>query len=211
MASTAALCRIRVKNYLHTSMGLRTINDCLQITSEMRLQWAKKIANQYCTDTAPDHRYGVRDWDLVLDYDGPVANVAESPSSQPTLSTAVAQKREYPVHYQAPKSIIDRLDSSLERIRRTELFALGSLLYELISSKKPFHDKSEQEIQILYARGDFPDDVWSLQNSISILCCWCPEFAYEVRRIYTYYSLIFSYPSNNLITKTSSPIHISIC
>jgi len=93
--------------------------------------------------------------------------------------------RGYPARYQIPKAILDRIDSTEENVKRTELFALGCILYQVISGKIIFPDldhgeKYDQQIQRRYVEGLFPDDVWELGKGVRILACWCPEFAKEL-------------------------------
>ncbi|KAJ9652346.1 hypothetical protein H2198_008385 [Neophaeococcomyces mojaviensis] len=179
MAFIQALCRIRVKDSSMNSAPFHMLSDCPRVTPQLRLSWAKAIEENTHFHAQSDHQRSIRDWDLVLGLDGSVENVAEiqhtaSPSA--SLSATEAEQKKYPAHYQIPSPVTDHLDPGSETATRTELFALGSLLYELQASRKPFHDRSDQEVQSLYAEGSFPDDVWRLPGAFKILCCWCPEF-----------------------------------
>lgn len=40
---------------------------------------------------------------------------------------------------------------------QSEIFALGSMLYEVETTKQPCYDKSDSELERLFSRGDFPD------------------------------------------------------
>jgi hypothetical protein len=116
----------------------------------------------------------VRDWDLILSSDGSVVNMASNdmPSLEP--------ERVYPVRYRLPVEILSRLKTNEERIQRSELFALGSILYELISGKQLFHEEEEENIQTMISQGAFPQDLWTLPMAPRILACWCPAFAKEM-------------------------------
>jgi hypothetical protein len=207
MAPKEALCRIRGKSSLssngdghgssatepvveqpdhdtsaHHDVPLLALCDCPNPHLETRLRWAAVIAKRFLNDPESDYHYGIRDWDLVLDLDGSIENVSNRPS--PSTSITETQHTVYPARYRLPKPITDRLSSGEERIRRAELFALGSLLYECISCKRPFHDRGDdveddEEIQSRYAKGEFPDDIWGLPMAMTILGCWCLEFAME--------------------------------
>jgi len=184
MAFTRALCRIRVTDPSRDAARCLTLNDCPNVPAEVRLQWVQAFIKQSYRRIQLDHPHDIRDWDLVLGLDGSVENIADSrrtslPSA--SLSTTESQQREYSAHYQIPKAVTEHLDPSSEKTICMELFAMGSLLYELSSSRKPFHDRSDEEVQSLYANGDFPDDTWTLPTSMSILCRWCPAFAREVQ------------------------------
>jgi hypothetical protein len=58
-----------------------------------------------------------------------------------------------------------------EKNKRSEMFALGSLLYEINSGKKPFEELSDDEVQRRFSNGDFPSDITSLQLWPNILSC----------------------------------------
>jgi hypothetical protein len=63
------------------------------------------------------------------------------------------------------------------------MFALGSLLYEINSGKKPFEELSDNEVQLRFSNGDFPGDVTSPQLWPNILSCWSLEFSKELKKI----------------------------
>lgn len=67
-----------------------------------------------------------------------------------------------------------------EKVKRTELFALGCVLYEVLSGKRIFEELGEEEVQGRYARGEFPDDVWGMGKAVRVLACWCPDVAWEL-------------------------------
>ena len=54
---------------------------------------------------------------------------------------------------------------------KTDLFALGSTLYELMAKATPYFDKSDAEIENLYSQGRFPDTGNILCGAI-ISGCW---------------------------------------
>jgi hypothetical protein len=120
---------------------------------------------------------------FFLDLDGLVENIAIDQVASSQL------KMFYPMRYRLPSVIWNKLDTNTERIQRTELFALGSILYELISGNQLFGDiglegKDEEEIHSLITRGDFPEDLWTLPMVVRILACWCPAFAKEMLAVH---------------------------
>lgn len=125
-----------------------------------------------------DDSYGIRDWDFILSLDGSVENVADN-ASPPSPSARV-----YPARYRIPSRIIERLSSDQEKVRRAELFALGSLLYHVFSSKEVLCDldigENGERIQSYFVKEAFPEDVWELPQAARILGYWCPGFSQDL-------------------------------
>ena len=67
-----------------------------------------------------------------------------------------------------------------EKAERAEKFAMVSLLYEIMTSSKPF--LSVDEVQKRFTKGDFPEDAATLPLSLFILSGWSKEFPQEVAR-----------------------------
>ncbi|EXJ82316.1 serine/threonine protein kinase [Capronia epimyces CBS 606.96] len=61
------------------------------------------------------------------------------------------------------------------KIVQSDLFALGSTLYELMVGQTPYQGKSEDEIQLLYEQGKFPGTNYILCGDV-ILGCWTKQF-----------------------------------
>ncbi|PQE27913.1 Interferon alpha-inducible 6 27 protein [Rutstroemia sp. NJR-2017a BBW] len=125
----------------------------------------------------------IRNWDLILHLDGSVENIAQNPL------TFSEPAKLYPVRYRLPEAISDRIIISQDRIQRVELFALGSILYEIIAYHQLFHEiyegvDNEEKIQSLIAKGEFPDDLWGLSITPTILGYWCPKFQEEIFNLY---------------------------
>jgi hypothetical protein len=55
------------------------------------------------------------------------------------------------------------------------MFALGSLLYEIISGRKPLENLSDEDVEHKYRSGEFPDEVLSMPLGNIILDCWNQE------------------------------------
>lgn len=64
---------------------------------------------------------------------------------------------------------------------RTDLFALGSLLYCIMSRHQPFDNLPDEEVTLRYSQGDFPD-VSAFKCGRAIKACWTGNFtnAHEV-------------------------------
>jgi len=161
---------------------LLILNNYEEIPFDTRLKWITAITELFLGPSEPKLRGGVRDFDLVLKSNGSIENLAETTTS--TRNSEGDQLREYPAWYQIPRPILENLDCIEEKIKRTELFALGCILYELISGHglcTNLGDKENRnEIQRKYTEGLFPDEVWGLDKAVRILACWCPAFAKQL-------------------------------
>jgi hypothetical protein len=170
MSFQEAICRVRVEQSASPLLLLPNSSD---VPIETRLQWLRFISEQFLDQQNSDG--GVRDWDLILRLDGSGENCADN-TSPASLSTRV-----YSARYRIPNAILERLDSSEEKVRRAELFALGGLLYQVLSGKEMFSSvEGGEHIQSCLAKGEFPEDVWELPSAVRILACWCPGFAKDL-------------------------------
>ena len=198
MPSELALCRIQVNTSRSVSKESEaavaaealepkqpsTISTPLIGTSDSiphatLLQWIESISNMFFKRQEMTDHSCIRDWDLILNLDGSVENIANNKAASSEL------ERVYPVRYRLPSVIWNRLSTNQERIQRAELFALGSILYAVISGKQLFGDigqdkEDEEEIHSLITKGEFPEDLWSLPMALRVLACWCPAFAKEM-------------------------------
>ncbi|KAI9808761.1 MAG: hypothetical protein M1825_003913 [Sarcosagium campestre] len=57
----------------------------------------------------------------------------------------------------------------------TDLFALGSAMYWIMSNSEPYGDLTDEEVTMRYSRGEFPN-VDNIYGGSVILCCWKGEF-----------------------------------
>ena len=87
----------------------------------------------------------------------------------------------YPSRFQIPPSTLYGCDHD-EKVRRAERFAMPSLLYEIMSGRKPFEGLTDNEVQGRFINGEFPDDAVALPNSLFILSGWSREFSQELTR-----------------------------
>ncbi|KAI1979449.1 hypothetical protein LOZ53_000661 [Ophidiomyces ophidiicola] len=58
---------------------------------------------------------------------------------------------------------------------RTEIFAFGSLLYEIETTHHPYPEKSDREVELLYKVGIFPDARHMILGQV-IHRCWMMEY-----------------------------------
>ncbi|KAF7883760.1 uncharacterized protein EAF02_005680 [Botrytis sinoallii] len=173
-ASERAICKVRLPVY---EKNCEEHDPSRQ--SNLKLKWAHSIHKLFFTDEQTSGRNNVRNFDFVLNVDGSVENYfQDQPAS---LMTAT----QYPTRYQLPEDISDRLNTAEEKVARAELFALGSILYEITLGHQLFHEIDEsvddgREIQRLIAIGSFPEDLWNLPTTPKILGCLCPGFIEEM-------------------------------
>ena len=57
----------------------------------------------------------------------------------------------------------------------TEIFAIGSLMYEILTGTRPYDDRTDEEVESLFMRGVFPD-VTDLQFGSVIEKSWKGDF-----------------------------------
>jgi hypothetical protein len=135
---------------------------------------AEKSA-RVCLKDCPNTAIETRPWEFILNLDGTVECLAVPPSKS-------HHDKVYPARFRIPSNTLLRLGQE-EKNKRSEMFALGSLLYEINSGNKPFEELSDDEVQLRFSNGDFPDDITSLQLLPIILSCWSLEFSREVEKI----------------------------
>jgi hypothetical protein len=129
------------------------LKDCPKVAIETRLLWAQDIAKE---SLACSKLYDtIRPWEFILNLDGTVECLALPPSDN-------HHDKVYPARFRIPPHTLLQLDQQGKN-KRSEMFALGSLLYEIISGKKPFEELSDDEVQLQFRNRDFPGDITSLQ------------------------------------------------
>ncbi|PQE24357.1 kinase-like domain protein [Rutstroemia sp. NJR-2017a BVV2] len=168
-----AICTIRLPTHETLYKELSPTHK-----TELHMQWANAIQQLFFLAQDPPNRTSIRNWDIVLGIDGSAENYFQDQEQ------AVSSAKLYPPRYQLPDEISQRL-SDAERILRMEMFALGSLLYEISAGHAlfPHIDEGEAEgriIQSWITMGIFPDDLWGLTLAPRILGCWCPGFVGEM-------------------------------
>lgn len=160
------------------SLLLRPLSPHLNISYGMRLKWAQVISNEFSEYVKSKKPVGICNWDFVLKLDGSVQDIGDK--SQPSLGNeAKVSQKVYPARYKIPEVLYTGLSSRSQRVSHANLFALGTLQYTLLSLKEPFEGCTDNEVQIKYAAGEFPDDVWDMPMAESMLSCWCPKFKQE--------------------------------
>lgn len=171
MATAQLTCRIRVlkaENNNHEEHIVEpqehtvcSLQDCSDVGIEIRTQWAHEVMKLFSEQH--DH---IRPWDLLAGLDGSVTPL--------TVPASVGEV--YPARFQIPLSTINELDHD-QKVKRAEMFAMASLLYEIISGTQPFEELADDEVQHRFSNGEFPDDAASLSCSLFIYSGWSEEFS----------------------------------
>ena len=168
-----ATCRIRVEWPRDDVSGLyamRDVSEFPKVTDRLRQRWAEEIVKSF--SSSPNLDTSIRSWDMLLHQDGSVE----------ALSSGKESRNFYPSRFRIPPHSILGVDEE-EKVRRAEKFALGSLLYEVMTAKEPFEELSDDKVQENYSSGIFPDDVFSMAMGPYILGCWSLEFGKEMERL----------------------------
>ena len=171
-------CRIRVKWPRSEDPGqlvtqsLKDVKSSPKLTEELLHKWISNLVKSFVS--SPTSATTIRPWDILLHQDGSIETLSsEKGSPTPTI---------YPSRFRIPPATIHGLDEA-EKAKRAEKFALGSLLYELVTANEPFEQLLDDEVQRRYGRGEFPDDVFSMAMGPYILGCWSLEFEKEMTKM----------------------------
>lgn len=146
------------------------------MTETLRQRWAEEIVKIFTSKPNPTST--IRPWDILLHPDGSVE----------ALSSEKEGRSFYPSRFRIPPRSILGLDEA-EKVKRAERFALGSLLYEVMTANEPFEKLSDDEVQDHYGRGIFPDDVFAMAMGPYILGCWSLEFEREMEKLRELFSV----------------------
>ena len=178
MDSAPTTCRIRVKwqpseaSDEQTTQSLKEIKSSPKVTDQLRQQWISSLVTSF--SATPTSATTLRSWDILLHDDGSAETLSsEKDNPAPNL---------YPSRFRIPPATIQGLDE-VDKVKRAERFALGSLLYEIVTAKEPFEQLRDEEVQDRYGRGEFPDDVFAMAMGPFILGCWSLEFEKEMEKV----------------------------
>ena len=180
MASSELICRIRVKKVEDNDgdsgqpqeATILPLRDYPDVGTEIRTRWADEVIKHFGQTGEP--LSSIRPWDFIAGLDGSV-------DSLPTPGLEGDLVEGYPTRFQIPPSTLYGLDHK-EKIRRAEMFAMASLLYEIMTGRKPLEELTDDEVQHRFMNGDFPEDAAALPNLLFILSGWSAEFSQELTR-----------------------------
>ncbi|KAL9127388.1 MAG: hypothetical protein Q9217_003722 [Psora testacea] len=176
MAPQQLVCRIRVEktenNNADTAQPSESVvcalKECTDVETETRMQWVAEVRNLF--DKSHE---SIRPWDMLARLDGSVESLS--------ATTPASAGKVYPARFQIPPSCLRGLEDR-KKIRRTQMFAMASLLYEIMTGTPPFEELSDDEVQRRFSNGDFPRDAASLPSSFYIYSGWSEEFSQELTR-----------------------------
>ena len=145
MAPADLTCRIRVEktegndcdNGLPQEVVTLPLRDCPEIGIEIRTRWATEVMKHFEQIRKP--RTCIRPWDFVARLDGSIESL-----TMPVLEGDLSE--DYPSRFQIPPRTLYGFNHG-EKIRRAEMFAMASLLYEIMSGRKPFEGLTDNEVQ----------------------------------------------------------------
>ena len=174
MAPAQLTCQIRVNKAENhdedvdwpENSAVFDLKDCPEVGIEVRIRWASNVVKYF--EVIHD---SIRPWDFIGELDGSIRLL---PSLSPTGDV-------YPARFQIPQETIRELDHH-EKVRRAQMFAMASLLYEILSGKKPFEELTDDEVQYRFSNALFPDDAITLPNSLLVYSGWSEEFSQELNK-----------------------------
>ena len=169
------ICRLQLKteSSQETDGSLVSLKDSPHIPLSTREKWATQITTSF--QPGSENTRVIRAWDLIFNLDGSIES-----RSEPSLADEKFQYI-YPAHYRIPSDTISDL-SQEEQVRRAELFAVGSILYAIYSSKEPFEQFTDEQVQSRFRNGEVPEDILAFSSWPIILSCWSIEFDTELQK-----------------------------
>lgn len=169
------------------------------VGTETRSQWAGKVMRIFDEEESHDR---IRGWDFVAGLDGSLESraIVRVENGDDNNEDEV----QYPARYQIPSSALEGLDPK-HKVRKAELFAMASLLYEIMSGTEPFKGLSDEEVQRRFSQGEFPKDASSLPSSLVIYSGWSEEFSLALAKQGRSFRIPNSFRSFILCTPFHSP------
>ena len=180
MAPAELTCRIRVKSAEKNDgdsektqeATFLPLGDHPDVGTEIRTRWADEVMKHF--ERAEGPHTSIRPWDFVAGLDGSVESLP-----MPEVTGNLIEG--YPTRFQIPPTTLHGLDH-VEMVKRAERFAMASILYEIMTGRKPLEGLSDDEVRRRFISGNFPDDATALPNMLFILSGWSAEFSQELTR-----------------------------
>ena len=173
MAFAELPCRIRVEKVKANNKAVNIpIKDHPDIGIEIRKRWANELMTHF--ERTGNSRTSIRPWDFVAKMDGSLEAL-----QLPAIDCDLYEG--YPARFQIPSSTLRGLNLEA-KVKRAEMFAMASLIYEIMSGREPFEELTDNEVQKRFMNGDIPDDAAALRNSLFMFSGWSEEFANESQK-----------------------------
>ena len=143
------------------SATLFDLKDCPEVGIDIREKWVLEVVKCFGTS---NNSTSIRAWDFLGNLDGSIELLPISPPSAPEG----AEDYSYPARFQITPATIRDLNHD-EKVKRTEKFAMASLLYEILSGTKPFEEVThEDEVQKRFNHAVFPDNAKDLPSLLLV-------------------------------------------
>ncbi len=117
-----------------------------------------------------------------------------SVEAHPVSLSEVHPDAVYPHRFRVPQGSLHGLSQG-DKVKRAEKFAMGSLLYKIMTGKEPFEELTDDAVQARFSRAQIPGNTVSLPLSLFILSAWSEDFSQLVNKegIHKYvpYFLVF--------------------
>lgn len=181
-------CRIRIKLQA-VNNGPEEIVESHQVSEiakEIRKKWIDGLRKFINSGT---NKQQIRPIDFILEPDGSVESINEELAETCVSSIdSSTNPKAYPSRYRIPPETIKDLGNE-GKVRRAELFALGSLIYEIYQGERLFEGLDDIEIQRKFRNVEFPN-VTHMEQGPIILSCWSVEFARELLKLMGWFLLL---------------------
>jgi len=171
---------IKLKYYFNgTLKGYLDQHHADIITSYLK-RWARQIIESV------NFIYGVKHSDLRLDQwllDADLnARLSNFNASGYDAKAALGLEGSKALRYENSSHCLPR-DPMTDNGIKSDLFALGSVLYELVAAHRPYENLKDDAIRFMYKQGQFPNIEGPLLGDL-VLGCWKGRFlsAYHVLR-----------------------------
>jgi len=151
------LCRLRDEK-------LKDLSPDMDISTDIREKWITSITEAF--KTGSEGLQTIRPWDIRLYLDGRVDVDLTSQAAISNVDSTIAKV--YPIRYQKPSNSLENFPSA-EHPLLIERFALGCLIYEISTLRKPYADLSDDEVKTHYNEGKYPENPVPATHNSSFL------------------------------------------
>jgi hypothetical protein len=136
--------------------------ETYSVPYQIRKMWAFAIERHFYDRDVCD---GIEQWDIGLFVDGRVdfRNRDISRASNDAV---------FPPRFRLPDIALKHCVDAGDRMRRKQVFALGGILYEVLTGKKLFAGITDLRIQYRYEQGMWPEGIHLIPDHLMVMGCW---------------------------------------